>query len=218
MSMHSLLKDLLFPARCIFCGALLPDGKPGICPTCLTAASVFYHVPWKIPHVKTWVSLWAYQGSVRLSLMYYKFGGCVSYATIYGHHLAKTLAPMAQEFDLMTWVPISPLRRLTRYYDQVELLAQATAAELNMPLVKTLRKHRHNRKQSRIRGKQARFKNVQGVYRIVDASPIQGKHVLLLDDIVTTGATVSEAARVLREAGAKSVTVACLASATTQTY
>jgi len=116
-------------------------------------------------------------------------------------------------FDLLTWVPISPLRRFTRGYDQVELLAEAVGQELGMTPVSTLRKTRHNRPQSSITGQAQRRANVLGVYEAVCPQMVQGKRVLLLDDIITTGTTAGECARVLLTAGAKEVHCGCIAAA-----
>ena len=117
-------------------------------------------------------------------------------------------------FDVLTWVPVSPWRRFTRGYDQVELLAAAVGAELGMEPVRTLRKIRNNPPQSGITGLAQRRANVLGVYRIADPELVRGKRILLLDDIITTGATAGECARVLLTAGAKEVHCGCIAAAT----
>ena len=95
----------------------------------------------------------------------------------------------------------------------MELLAQAVGKELGMDPVSTLRKIRNNRPQSRIHGQAQRRANVLGVYRTVCPEQLEGKRILLLDDIVTTGATAGECARVLLTAGAKEVHCGFLATA-----
>ena len=95
----------------------------------------------------------------------------------------------------------------------MELLAQAVAAELDMEPVPTLRKVRHNRPQSRIHGQAQRRANVLGVYRLEFPEIVKGRRILLLDDIVTTGATAGECARVLLTAGAKEVHCGFMAAA-----
>ena len=116
-------------------------------------------------------------------------------------------------FDVLTWVPVSPLRKWIRGYDQAELLARAVGRELDMVPVRTLKKIRHNRRQSRITDDARRRANVLGAYRVVNSAEVSGKRVLLLDDIYTTGATVGECARVLRTEGAKEVHCAAVAAA-----
>ena len=114
---------------------------------------------------------------------------------------------------MLTWTPVSRLRKLRRGYDQVELLAKAVGRELGMTPTPLLRKVRHNRPQSGIHGEAERRANVLGVYRLTKGVEIAGKRILLLDDILTTGATAGEAARVLKTAGAKEVHCAAVASA-----
>ena len=125
----------------------------------------------------------------------------------------KLLQEHPDGFDVLTWVPISRLRKFRRGYDQVELIAKAVGRELGMVPVPTLQKVRHNRPQSGIPGAEKRRANVLGAYREVSREQIVGKRVLLLDDILTTGATAGEAARVLLTAGAKEVHCAAVAAA-----
>ena len=115
-------------------------------------------------------------------------------------------------FDLLTWIPVSRLRKFRRGYDQAELLAKAVGRELGMETTAVLKKVRNNRQQSKIHDAAMRRANVLGVYHVTDAEAVQGKRILLLDDIFTTGATASEAARVLLTAGAKEVHCAAVAA------
>ena len=206
------VKRLLWPNRCVLCDSLLEGGD--ICVPCANAAGVYHHNAWKIVHVKDWVALWQYSGRVRDSLIRCKFRRRRNYCEVYGRELAKKLKNAPFSFDIVTWVPVSFLRRWERGYDQVELITRRVGKELQTKPVKTLYKHRHNRRQARIKGRDARIANVRGVYKAVRPENICGKRVLLIDDIVTTGATVSEAARMLKKAGAKAVYVACVAAST----
>ena len=108
---------------------------------------------------------------------------------------------------------MAPLRRLSRGYDQVELLADAVAEEMGTVSIRTLRKIRNTPPQSRLKDAARRRANVLGAYISVNPEAIRGKRILLLDDIITSGATASECARVLLTAGAKEVYCAALAAA-----
>ena len=167
----------------------------------------------KLPFLADWYALWYYEGVVRSSLHRYKFRGAQSYAPVYGRLLAMQLLRRFPEgFDILTWVPVSPRRKWDRGYDQVELLARAVGAELELRPLRTLRKIRHNPPQSGITGQAQRKANVLGVYEAVQPSAFLGKRILLLDDVITTGATASECARVLLTAGAKEVICAAIAA------
>ena len=82
-----------------------------------------------------------------------------------------------------------------------------------MEPVCTLKKRSRVKPQSRTIGPEERQRNIRGAFRVMDPELVRGKRVLLIDDVLTTGATVSEASRMLLEAGAKSVDVATLAAA-----
>ena len=94
-----------------------------------------------------------------------------------------------------------------------ELLGLCAAAELGMELTPTLIKVRHTKPQSTVGGLSQRKANILGAYRVIDPDLVKGKRILLLDDILTTGATASECARMLLTAGAKEVKLATLAVA-----
>ena len=206
------LSNLLFPTKCVLCERILERGERDLCSDCRIDAPECPVSRKKLPFIHSWVALWHYEGCARQSVLRYKFRNRRSYAQVYGRLLAEKLRQEYPEgFDILTWVPVSPLRRLKRGYDQVELLAKAVGAELSVSPTKTLRKIRNTPPQSRIRDAAHRRANVLGAYRAYQPEAIRGKRILLLDDIITTGATASECARVLLTAGAKEVCCAAIA-------
>ena len=210
MKLYHWLMNLLFPPKCILCRRLLKKEETDLCGRCRVEVAD-YHRGKSIPQfLDSFAAVWYYEGSVRESLLRFKFRGARSYAGGYGRLVAMKAAD--GEYDILTWIPVSPQRKLRRGYDQVELIARAVGRELNVKPVATLRKVRHNRPQSRITEEAARRANVLGAYRVKDPGQICGKRILLLDDIMTTGATMSEAARVLKTAGAKEVHCAAVAA------
>lgn len=162
--------------------------------------------------------MWYYKNEVRSSLLRYKFHNARSYAAVYGRSLAmKLLNEDWGEFDVLTYVSTGWLRKFRRGYDHVALIGQAVSGELAIPLTKTLKKIRHTPPQSGIADPARRRANVLGAYRVINPELVQGKRVLLLDDIITTGATASECARVLLTAGAKEVYCAAVAASSHDT-
>ena len=208
------LSLLLFPPKCVLCGNLLQGQEHDLCHACRTHTPERPHSRKKLPYLANWCALWYYEDNVRSSLHRYKFRNARSYASVYGRLLAMKLQKeFAGAFDILTWVPVSPKRRWERGYDQVELLAMAVGCELGITPVCTLQKIRDNPPQSGITGYAQRKANVLGVYKAVEPAALHGKRVLLLDDIITTGATSGECARVLLTAGAKEVICAAIAAA-----
>ena len=158
--------------------------------------------------------MWYYKDDVRKSIHRFKFGNTRGYADVYARLLALRLQNTFPEaFDILTWVPVSGLRRLKRGYDQTELIAKALARDLGMPATAVLKKIRHTPPQSGIRDAAQRRANVLGAYAVHTRQNLAGKRILLLDDVLTTGATASECARVLVTAGAKEVCFAAVAVA-----
>lgn len=205
--------NLLFPRKCVLCGKLLEKDETDLCRECRTDSPECLKSSRRFSFLDSWVAVWYYEGYIRGSLHRFKFGRARHYASAYGQMLAmRILSEYPEGFDLLTWIPVSSLRGFRRGYDQVELLAKAVGAELNIEPVRTLKKIRNNPPQSRITGAAQRKANVLGVYRAVCPEEIKGKRILLLDDIITTGATAGECARVLLTAGAKEVHCGCIAA------
>lgn len=214
MKIIQILDCLLFPRKCVLCGKVLEKDETDYCHHCRI------HVPQcpvsnsKYPYLNKWVALWYYEDEARKSLLRFKFQGKRHYAAAYSSVLAMKLVEEAwTDFDILTWIPVSDKRRRQRGYDQVELLANALAQELGITAQACLKKVRDNPAQSGILGQAERRANVLGAYRVLKAENIRGKRILLLDDIVTTGATAGECARVLLTAGAKEVNLAVIAAA-----
>ena len=191
----------------------MTDPGQDICTECGAAAQVAAMQPWKIPHLKSCHAVWHYSGRVRDSLVRFKFWGRRNYARTYGRKIAEKIRESKVQYDVITWVPISAFRNYRRGYDQVELIAKSVCRNLNTEPAALLHKKRHNRKQSSIKGFEKRKQNVKDVYRLLPGMDVKGKRILLLEDIITTGATISEAASVLKAHGAKEVHGFCVAVA-----
>lgn len=211
MKIYHWLVNLLFPPKCVLCGKLLTKEETDLCRQCRLDAPVFPNCKRKLQFLDSFTAVWYYEGYVRKSLLQFKFYGKRHYAAAYGRLLAMAISKEHPEvFDILTWVPVSRLRKLRRGYDQVELIARVVGKELGMVPVPTLKKVRHNRAQSGLEGAAQRRANVLGAYRCVQT--VTDKRILLLDDILTTGATAGEAARTLKTMGAKEVHCAAVAA------
>ena len=207
--------EWLFPRKCVLCRAFLGKEETDLCRACRIDQPEYRYGKKKVPHISDLTAVWMYQGHAASSLKRYKFSNARHYAPVYGRLLAMRIARDLPRADLITWVPVSAKRLRQRGYDQVELLAQAVSAELGIPAVKTLEKFRDNQANSGLRDPAERRANVLGVYRPVQPERFRGKRVLLLDDIVTTGATASECARVLLTAGAGEILFGAVAASGT---
>lgn len=194
---------IFFPPKCVLCRELLKEEEKDLCKSCRISAPWFSKRKSKPQFLDSFAAVWYYEDSVRRSLLRFKFRGLRAYGEPYGRLLAEKLLKERPAYDMLVWIPVSPLRKLFRGYDQVELIANSLSRELDLEPVCALKKIRHTHPQSRIHGLEKRKANVLGAYRVVQ--PVAGKRILLVDDIVTTGATMAEAARMLKTDGAKEV-------------
>jgi ComF family protein len=214
MKLLHCLSQWLYPPKCVLCGRILEKNETDLCHLCRIHAPECPVLSSKYPYLNSWVALWYYEDTVRRSLLRYKFYGKRGYSSAYARLLGmKLMKEEKLDFDLLTYIPISQKRRRKRGFDQVQLLAEKLGQEIGMTPQPLLQKIRDNPAQSGIVGQAERRANVLGVYRVTDPTLVAEKRILLLDDIITTGATASECARVLLTAGAKEVHFAVIAAA-----
>jgi len=214
MSIREKILDILYPPKCAFCGALTGDSG-GVCAACERALPLRPpgHTLEKAGQFDCAVALY-YDGPVRAGIHALKFEGASARSRVFARYLAQTAAEeLGGQFDAITFVPVSARRRFARTYDQAQLLAEECARIWQVKCEKTLRKVRNNPPQSTVRSPAERRANVLGAYRVVCPEEVRGKRILLLDDILTTGATVEEAGRMLRTCGAKEIHCGAVAAA-----
>lgn len=205
---------LLFPARCLLCGEPAGPGE-AFCETCgrmvpaqpmerreslSGAGGAGFRILSPLP----------YRGGLRKTLYRFKFRGERSLAGPLGRLMAKAASGFAEHFDAVVYVPLSRRGRKRRGYNQSRLLAQAAAKALGLPVWDALEKIRETGTQHEL-SRKGRRENVKGAYRAKGG--LAGKTLLLVDDIVTTGATLRECAGALYRAGAKRVCGLCAADA-----
>lgn len=207
------IKNLIYPPKCALCKKVLQKNETDLCHHCRTAGPDFILSKKKISNVAGWTAVWYYKDNARQALIDYKFHNHRVYSHAYGRILAvKLLNEGLEDFDFVTWIPLSFGRLWERGFDQVKKITVTVSRELELPMVRTLRKPINNAPQSSIADAAQRRANVLGAYKVCNKSRIAGKRILLLDDIVTTGSTAAECARMLMSAGAKEVYFAAVAA------
>ena len=203
------LLDFFFPRHCPFCGRIV--GKELLCGTCEKALPYCREVRTG-SFGRCAVPLY-YEGTVREAILAFKFKGKLEALDCFGSLMAQTAAEaFSGAFDAGTWAPVSRKRLRQRGYDQARLLCASLCVDWHVEPQETLRKVRDNPAQSGLEDAAARRANVLGVYEAVKPADIAGKRFLLVDDILTTGATLGECVRVLKAAGAADVVCLTLAA------
>lgn len=188
--------DTLLCARCL---TTIPALDGPLCVTCLARgddpSGCLRH-----PDARAWAG-WVYEERAALMVHAFKFGARPGLAAALAQRLHAAL-PAAVTFDLVTGVPLHAARRRERGYDQAELLARALAPRLGAPCVPLLRRVRDTQPQSRL-GPAGRRRNLDGAIAVLVPEAVRGRRVLVVDDVLTTGATLGACLAVLAAAGAE---------------
>ncbi len=150
---------------------------------------------------------------VREAIHQFKYNGHLHLRHPLGEWLADALADERMRspgIDALVPVPLHPRRRRERGFNQADLLAHLAGKRLQLPVEALLRRTRYTTTQTRFH-RQERIENLRGAFSLTRRAEPKGRHLVLVDDVFTTGATVDECALVLRKAGAASVRVATVA-------
>ena len=195
------------PPFCHSCGRRLDKSgfAKNICPQCQKRPA----------HFDRAFSPCVYDGAIRELIHEFKYNG----KDHLGRPLSRLMIEFAREYNLpmqmldyVIPVPLHGKRLREREFNQAEVLSRFIAGEFKKELLSgVLRRHRHTKTQADLQ-MQERFLNVKDSFSVSKASRIQGKNLLLVDDVLTTGATSSEAAYALKNSGANIVFVLTLAN------
>lgn len=218
-SFFNIISTMLFPKRCKLCGEVvefdkklcdecennLPKILPPICPKCGANKEDCICGGHKNEY-KSIVAPLYYKDNVYKIVHNFKLNSMKELGEEMGKMMSETVKEYYSEidFDYVTFVPLHKKREKSRGFNQSEILAKVIAKNINskcvLLLIKTM-KTKVQRKQT----KRERKVNVYGVFDIVQNADIDGKTILLVDDVKTTGATINECAKMLNIYGAKAV-------------
>ena len=208
MKIINKILDLIYPPKCVFCHKLLKDGeKNDICSECEREIRILRLDESKqsFKNIIMSIAPFYYEGKVKDALHRYKFGGKSFYCKKFAKYMYIELMYSDITPDIITWVPLSRKRLRSRGYGQAKLLADEISKMTGIECRRLLIKKKNVRAQSGMGNYSAREKNIKGAYVSCNDEFIRGKKILLIDDIVTTGATMSECAGVLLRASAAGV-------------
>ena len=202
------LSKLLYPCRCKLCGADLPDHVHILCKSCLEEGSYWRVERFEIAGADGADAPLVYKDFVRSAMHAYRFHYRRAYADWFAALAGDCLSGYFDTWkpDVITFVPLGFRRWMKRGYNQSGLVARLIAKRFALPCVRTLRKRAGIRVQSSLTH-EARAENIKNAFGIRKDADLAGKRVVLVDDIITTGATAAECTRMLREMGASAVYV-----------
>ncbi|MEY8390604.1 ComF family protein [Lachnospiraceae bacterium] len=221
---------LLFPPRCPFCDRVLFSSILAplelVCPSCRrkpeyirepackqcgkpledSCQEYCYDCGKRRSEYKQGKALWVYQEEVKQSIYRFKYQGRREYARYYGRELARRYGGWMKECRIEALVPI-PLykkRQRQRGFNQAELIACEVSCQTEIPVYKDLLVRVRNTRAQKELNDQERKNNLKKAFK-TRVNKVQLNHILLIDDIYTTGSTMNEAAGELTQSGAKEV-------------
>lgn len=228
------LVSLFYPAFCAVCREAIDPGetlcascnekapriRPPYCAKCsqpfageITGSFTCANCADRKLHFQAAVSAYRSRGVVREVIHGFKYNRQIYLRHLLGRWLAESLADprlAGRRFDLIVPVPLHAARRRERGFNQAELLAAALHRSSGLPMKNVLQRTRYTTTQTQF-DRSERMENLRGAFRLRRRDNVQDLRVLLVDDVLTTGSTLSECASVLRKAGAVSVHAATVA-------
>ncbi|MBD3378296.1 hypothetical protein GF406_24925 [candidate division KSB1 bacterium] len=204
------LLDVLYPPVCVLCQSPLDAEQHYLCSAC------WHSFPRAVPatimgteyHAFTCsVAAFDYDRSVQKVVHFFKYRHLPALAREMGLELAETLkgSPIVNEIDLIVPVPLHPLRRREREYNQAEIISSAIAGHLSLPhCANALHRTQYTRPQASM-DREHRFDNVKHAFTFNSLCDVKLKSVAVVDDVLTTGNTLNACARILSQAGADKV-------------
>lgn len=208
------LLDLIYPPVCGICGKL--DGN-FLCKACEIMLNKYFEIKIdeydKKKYYDKHIYFFMYEGIIRKLILNYKFNEKPYLYKTFVNFLIKKekVFEIIKSYDIILPVPISKKRYNQRGYNQTELIAKKISKLTELQLVKNcLYKQKNNVPQSTL-NKENRIQNVKDAYKIKNSRIINNKKIILFDDIYTTGSTANECSRILKENGAKKITIITIA-------
>ena len=209
--MLDMILSFIFPNKCPICDNIISYNSL-ICKSCLGKTKNL-NLKREISTIKNktiyCVAPFKYDGLIRQAILKFKFQGKMSYSAFFAYMMSQTIERYYSDIDFVTFVPISNNRKIKRKFDQSEILSEKISKIISTPLKRTLEKMIDNSEQHTLERKD-RKQNILNAYKVINKNEINGKNILLIDDVCTTGSTLKECAKVLMDAGAKSVQCAAI--------
>ncbi len=208
------LVNIVYPPKCIFCQKLLDhDAALHICSACYLKLPLVENRILKTSldeeenYCDGVVSVFEYTGMVKESLIRFKFYNKPSYYRTYARLLADKIGKVTdvKNYQMVLSVPLHKHKEFSRGYNQARLISKALSRLLKKRECSYLLKRERYTEAQSLMDKQKRNQNVKGAFAVVSPNKVKGKAILLVDDILTTGSTLEECGRVLKQAGAEKV-------------
>ena len=218
--------NLFFPPACPLCGGPLSANEHFVCTSCRFGAPLTDFASEEcnpmaerlrdmLPVKQAAALMWFVDGSDWQRIIHeFKYRSRPRFAYLMGEWLGGVLASggLYADVEAVVFVPLHPLKRLARGYDQTEIIAEGVASSLGVPVIRGAVVRRVNNPSQALHHEQERWENVEGIFAVRRPEKLRGRHVLLVDDVFTTGATmVSCSSTILSSCEGVTLSIATLA-------
>lgn len=199
------------PLRCVFCGTRTHDGERFVCDGCLA------DLPWCDPPVsfaqpglERVVTPLAYAFPVDAAIQAFKFRRQLYYGPAFAQLIGRARRYLPDDVDTLLPVPLHWRRKWWRGFNQALEIAGPLGRSLGLPLIHPVRRRRATAPQSGLSATR-RTSNMRGAFEL--RRPLRYRHVMIVDDVITTGSTIAQVAEVLMSAGVQKVSAVAVARA-----
>ena len=205
--------NFVYPSSCMICKASLPD-SPGLCDLCWDDIEIWDSERHEVGFERDFdqiVVLYQFNDCIRSLIHALKYQGKTLSGQIFGKALGQRIADLVEPDTVIVPVPLHAAKKRSRGYNQSEIIARATGRVSGLPVVtNALKRVRPTPTQTQL-GVLEREYNVQGAFQVCRSASIEGQNIFLIDDVITTGATLNACVLALRSAGAQCVSVGAVA-------
>ena len=227
MKLFKSLINLLFPRTCAACGNLLLEGEDTVCTTCRfllpktgyeqhsdnPLAQIFYgQMPFNAVMAEFFFSK---TGKVQHLIHGLKYHHCRENGIFLGQEIGKSLLQASdyQGIEFIVPIPLHPKKEKRRGYNQSHVIAEGISEIMNIPIAENCLVRRVFTDTQTKKSREDRWQNVKDIFEVKNPEKLKGKHVLLVDDVLTTGATLLSAGKALMQVEGIKISVATAACA-----
>lgn len=194
--------NIIYPIeeKCMVCDE---DGFIGICPSCKSRIN-------KAKNEGSILSYGFYGGILKSLILKFKYESNYNVGYLLANFLIEIIRESEIDIDIICYIPMIRKDERKRGFNQCKLIANEIGYNLNIPVSNCIKKVKHTKEQKKLT-KEERIKNLIGAFEVTSNEDIKNKRVLLIDDVMTTGATIDECTKILKKSGVKEIIVLTIA-------
>ena len=194
--------NIIYPIeeRCMVCDE---EGFIGICPSCKSRIN-------KAKNEGSILSYGFYGGILKSLILKFKYESNYNVGYLLANFLIEIIRESEIDIDIICYIPMIRKDERKRGFNQCKLIANEIGYNLNIPVSNCIKKVKHTKEQKKLT-KEERIKNLIGAFEVTSNEDIKNKRVLLIDDVMTTGATIDECTKILKKSGVKEIIVLTIA-------